>query len=65
MINRTMPVSPMTLTIFLTIEKEACFDMIRVASETKPIHSNQEAESGLDGTREPEGSDRFLRDEYL
>jgi hypothetical protein len=55
----------MTLTIFSTIEKEACFDMIRVASETKPIHSNQEAESGLDGTREPEGPDRFLRDEYL
>jgi hypothetical protein len=30
-----MPVSPMMLTIFLTLEEEACFDMVLVVSEAK------------------------------
>jgi hypothetical protein len=56
-----MPVSLMTHTIFLTTEGKTCFDMIRVASETIPLPSDEEPEPGVD----IEGPDRFLKDEHL
>jgi hypothetical protein len=60
MINRTMPVSPMTLTIFLTLEGEACIDMIFVVFEAKSSPLNDGLEAGVESTREPEEPDRSL-----
>jgi hypothetical protein len=61
MINQTMPVSLMMLTIFLTTERRTHFDMIRIANEARPFPFGEEAELGVD----VEGSERFLIDEVL
>jgi hypothetical protein len=60
-----MPVSPMTLTIFLTLEEEACFNMILVAFEAKSSSLKDGPEAGVESTREPEEPDRSLLDKEL